>query len=130
MSDITLLRKLSLKSKLNFGQYPDLSIQELINLERKSYLRWVYFNCDKITFFDEILDEIKIPLEFRIEKPSKSPEKYIELDQIIKSKMSPLLKHINEKKKKKYQKVKRKISVSIDKKTFSKDSLRLKNQGK
>ena len=130
MSDITLLRKLSLKSKLNFGQYPDLSIQELINLEKKSYLRWVYFNCDKITFFDEILDEIKIPLEFRIEKPSKNPEKYIELNEIIKSKMSPLLKHINEKKKKKYQKVKRKISVSIDKKTFSKDSLRLKNQGK
>ena len=130
MSDITLLRKLSLKSKLNFGQYPDLSIQELINLERKSYLRWVYFNCDKITFFDEILDEIKIPLEFRIEKPSKNPEKYIELNEIIKSKMSGLTEYITEKKKEKYQKVKRKMSVSLDKKTFSKDSLRLKNQGK
>jgi len=130
MSNVTLLRKLSLKSKLNFGQYADLSIQELINLEKKSYLRWVYFNCDKITFFDEILDEIKIPLEFRIEKPNKNPEKYIELNEIIKSKMTGLSKYINEKKKKKYQKVQRKISVSFDKKIFSKDSLRLKNQGK
>ena len=130
MSNVTLLRKLSLKSKLNFGQYADLSIQELINLEKKSYLRWVYFNCDKITFFDEILDEIKIPLEFRIEKPNKNPEKYIELNEIIKSKMTGLSKYINEKKKKKYQKVQRKISVSFDKKIFCKDSLRLKNQGK
>jgi hypothetical protein len=130
MSNVTLLRKLSLKSKLNFGQYADLSIQEIINLEKKSYLRWVYFNCDKITFFDEILDEIKIPLEFRIEKPNKNPEKYIELNEIIKSKMTGLSKYINEKKKKKYQKVQRKISVSFDKKIFSKDSLRLKNQGK
>lgn len=130
MSDVTLLRKLTLKSKLNFGQYNDLSINELINLQKKAYLRWVYFNCDKITFLDEILEEIKIPLEFRILKPGKDAIKHKELDELIKSKISGLSKHINEKKKKKYNKVKRKISVTLDKKTFSKDSLRLKNHGK
>ncbi len=130
MSDVTLLRKLTLKSKLNFGQYHDLSINELINLQKKAYLRWVYFNCDKITFLDEILEEIKIPLEFRILKPGKDAIKHKELDELIKSKISGLSKHINEKKKKKYNKVKRKISVTLDKKTFSKDSLRLKNHGK
>lgn len=130
MSEVTLLRKLTLKSKLNFGQYHDLSINELINLQKKAYLRWVYFNCDKITFLDEILEEIKIPLEFRILKPGKDAIKHKELDELIKSKISALSKYFNEKKKKKYNKVKRKISVTLDKKTFSKDSLRLKNHGK
>jgi hypothetical protein len=130
MSDVTLLRKLTLKSKLKFGQYADLSVSEIIKLDKRAYLRWVYFNCDKITFLDEILEEIKIPLEFRISKPAKDVDKHKELDEIIKSKINGLSKHINEVKKKKYNKVKRKISVTLDRKMFNKDSLRLKNHGK
>jgi len=74
MSDVVLLRKLALKSFLTFGKFSDLTVNQCIETRKKSYLRWVYFNCSNITFLDDILDEIKIPLNFRFDKPNKNTE--------------------------------------------------------
>ena len=74
MSDVVLLRKLSRKSVMNFGKYFDLTVQQCIDTRKKSYLKWVYFNMSNITFLDEILDELKIPFEFRFDKPNKNSE--------------------------------------------------------
>jgi hypothetical protein len=83
MSDVVLLRKLTRKSILKFGQHSDLTVQEIINLNRKKYLRWVYFNCSNIDFMEDVLDEIKVLPDFRISKPSKKPELHYELNDFI-----------------------------------------------
>lgn len=78
--DVTLLRKLSHKSTLQFGKYADNTVQNLIDLKHYRYLRWCYFNLDMISFLDNILDEINIPIEFRINKPGKLPENHNKLN--------------------------------------------------
>lgn len=72
------LRKLTGKSILGFGKYADLSVQQLIDLSKKAYLRWVYFNASNIDFMEDILIEIRIihpPTndDRRIAKPGKNP---------------------------------------------------------
>lgn len=66
--------KLSRKSVLNFGIYKDLPINNLLDLHNYSYLRWVYFNCSNITFMDDILLQIGIDENSRINKPGKNPK--------------------------------------------------------
>ncbi len=73
MGIVTTKRVLTLKSKFGFGKYADMTIQEIINLGKVSYLRWVYFNYENIDFIPEILDTIKIPVEYRLVKPAKNP---------------------------------------------------------
>lgn len=75
MSQCVLLRTLSRKSVLDFGQYQGRTVQQCIDLGNTRYLRWVYYNCSKISFFPDILDEIGITEEWRIEKAGKDPEK-------------------------------------------------------
>lgn len=77
--DRVLYRKLTRKSKLGFGRYHDMTVGDLLNCMGyvgKDYLRWCYFNCSNITFFDDILDELEIPEEFRFTKPGSYPEDY------------------------------------------------------
>jgi hypothetical protein len=83
MSDVVLLRKLSRKSTMKFGVHSLYTVQEIINLNKNKYLRWVYFNCSNIDFMNDILDEIRIPENFRIKKPSKKPELHDELNKLI-----------------------------------------------
>jgi hypothetical protein len=83
MSDVVLLRKLTRKSVLNFGQNEGRSIQQLLDLKDQNYLRWVYYNCSNINFFTDILDELRITGDFIIEKPSKNPEMYLKLKEHI-----------------------------------------------
>ena len=70
MSDVTLLRKLTRKSILKFGQYAEVPIQTLLDLKNHKYLRWIYFNSSNIDFMEDILDEIKIPNNSKALKPS------------------------------------------------------------
>lgn len=72
--DTNVKRVLTLKSKLGFGKYENLSIEDVIKLSKNAYLRWVYFNYANIDFIPEILDTIQIPIEYRLKKPSKNPE--------------------------------------------------------
>jgi len=133
MSDVTLLRTLTRKSILKFGQYSDLQVQNLLDLQRYKYLRWVYFNCSNISFMDDILDEIKIPLHFRIVKPSKNPDLHIKLQEAI---FENLTDEYKEMYLKKQQKIKKKIrkglainKIKQNENCYKKDYLRRKNQG-
>ena len=72
MSDVTLLRTLTRKSTLKFGKYYDLTVQNVLdsqNMKGRSLLKFYYFNSSKISFVDELLDELNIPPELRITKP-------------------------------------------------------------
>ena len=71
----TLLRKLSRKSQLKFGSMADMTVQMAIDLglKERAKLVWYYYNCSNITYMDDILDELKITEELRIEKPNKYP---------------------------------------------------------
>lgn len=69
-----LLRKLTKKSTIDFGKHSGLKVGDLLNIMEIRYLRWMYYNCSMITFFDDILEQIGIPLKWRIDKPGKNPE--------------------------------------------------------
>lgn len=71
----TLLRKLTLKSQLKFGKQYDKTVDNLLSLKQNTLLGWYYFNCSSISFIDEVLNEIGIGEDFRIEKPGKDEEK-------------------------------------------------------
>jgi hypothetical protein len=77
-----LLRIMTLKSKLNFGKYENLTIQEIINLRHTQYLRYVYYSFEGLSFNEEVLKLIGVINEFndnRITKPGVDLElhKYI-----------------------------------------------------
>mgnify|MGYP006995573872 FL=1 len=74
-----ILRKLTEKSTIGFGKFNSLRVGDLLAIQNHTYLRWVYFNASMIDFFEEILDEIGIDPEWRIDKPGKDPEKGEEL---------------------------------------------------
>ena len=74
----TALRKLSRLSVLKFGKYYDITIQNLINyrnVKAYTYLTWVYYALAQISFLDDILDELGILPENRIDKPGKITNK-------------------------------------------------------
>ncbi len=66
-----VLRKLALKSILNFGKLYDYTVSQVLTLNKHRYLIWVYYNCSHIDFLDEILDILDITEERRIKKPGK-----------------------------------------------------------
>ena len=70
----TTKRILTLKSKLGFGKYADVTISDIIKINKCDYLRWVYFNYNGIDFLPEVLNVIHIPLEYRLVKPDKNPD--------------------------------------------------------
>lgn len=70
------LRTLTKKSVLWFGKYNGVSVQQLLDLSRHTYLRWVYYNIKGISFMDDILETITVRGERRIEKPGSDPEMY------------------------------------------------------
>lgn len=67
------MRKLARKSRLGFG-YQDIkhiTIQDILIMNKHKELIKIYFGLDKITFMDDILDELGIDEKMRIEKPGK-----------------------------------------------------------
>lgn len=78
----TLLRTLTLKSKMGFGKYPNETVDFVIKQKRIAYLRWVYFNMSKINFNDEVLGLLRITPKFQIKKPGKNPEQFDSLESI------------------------------------------------
>ena len=74
-SGTTNLRTLTRKSTLGFGKNANDKIDTLLKVQH-GYLVWVYFNCSKITFIPEILEELKITGEWLIEKPGTAPEEF------------------------------------------------------
>lgn len=75
MSSI-LLRKMTKKSTINFGKFKECTVEQLFGMKKQIGLISMYFNLSTITFTDEILDELGITAEYRIDKPSTSREIY------------------------------------------------------
>ena len=67
------MRKLARKSRLGFG-YQDIkniTIQDIMIMNKHKQLINIYYGLDKITFMDDILEECGIMEDARIEKPGK-----------------------------------------------------------
>ncbi len=124
--DTILLRTLTRKSKLGFGKYADMPIQQIFDYNDKMYLRYIYLNLEGITFTDDILREIPIYENERIIKPGKNPEmtiiKDFELDGFKKYVYNKTTKHRQKAKYTSYRK-------STNKQYFKKGILQAKNQG-
>ena len=82
--DAVLLKKLVLKSVINFGKYKGQTVEEILRLGKRSYLRFVYYNINGLSFVDDILKNIGIfgeKYDYRIEKPGTNPEFGKKLDE-------------------------------------------------
>lgn len=71
-----LLRTMTMRSKIGFGKYPDLCVQELIQMKEYRELLAMYYRLDKINFDDEVKEYLGIKFELVIEKPGKNYEMY------------------------------------------------------
>ena len=90
------LRKLTRKSRLGFG-YRDIkhiTIQDILIMNKHKELIKIYFGLGKINFTDDILDELGISEDMRIEKPGKI-EDYDKRDTLV----AKALKKVKERKK-------------------------------
>ena len=67
------LRKLTRKSRLGFGyrDIKDITIQDIMIMNKHKELIKIYFGLGKINFTDDILDELGISEDIRIPKPGK-----------------------------------------------------------
>ena len=90
------LRKLTRKSRLGFGyrDIKDITIQDILIMNKHKELIKIYFGLGKINFVDDILDELGISEDMRIPKPGKIAD-YEERDKIV----AKALKVVKERKK-------------------------------
>lgn len=89
--DVLKLRIMTRKSQLKAGKYVGVYVDTLLNIDSR-YLVWCYYNLSKISFVEEILDELCIIPSLRISKPGKvSRKEFKELNykrlQILKQKI-------------------------------------------
>jgi len=126
--DVVLFRKLTRKSILKFGEYKDVSVQQIINLGRMPYLRWIYYNIATITFTDDVLEDIFIHEEDRIPKPGTSSELHHIINKRYADKMGLYLTKSVESKRKR-RKLQKLIQTNYSV-NFSKRQLQAINQGK
>ena len=90
------LRKLTRKSRLGFG-YRDIkhiTIQDILIMNKHKELIKIYFGLGKINFTDDILEELGISEDMRIEEPGKI-EDYQKRDAVV----AKALKVVKERKK-------------------------------
>jgi len=128
--EVTLLRTLTQKSYLKFGKYTDFRVGELLQTYKFRYLRWIYFNCSKITFTDEILELLNITKEFKIDKPGKCSENHDLLNEILnnnipKFRVEYLKTETKREKKRNYINLMKRNKIH-----FSKKSMQRRNHGK
>jgi len=78
------LRKLTRKARLGFGykEIKEITIQDILIMNKHKELIKIYFGLDKITFMDDILEECGITEDMRIEKPGKIRD-YAERDKLV-----------------------------------------------
>ena len=78
------LRKLTRKSRLGFGyrDIKDIPIQDIMIMNKHKELIKIYFGLGKINFTDDILDELGISEDMRIQKPGKISD-YNERDILV-----------------------------------------------
>lgn len=76
MSDVTLLRTMTMKSKIGFGYWPELTIQDMMQLNKWRELIKMYYGLQKINFNDEVKAKLAITSDRAIPKPGKSWDMY------------------------------------------------------
>lgn len=67
-----LYRKMSLKSMFSYGKYEGYTVSNVLKVD-PIWLAWTYYNQDRISFLDDILDYLQVE---RISKPGKNERKY------------------------------------------------------
>lgn len=95
--DVIRLRTLTYKSKMGFGskENRERTVQSILKFHPR-HLITAYFNLSKITFINEVLDELGITEKWRIEKPGNNKERCYEfLDETIPEKEKERLKTIS-----------------------------------
>jgi len=73
---IPTLRTMTRKSKMDFGKYKEKTVQEMLDLIRTLDLISAYYKLTSINYQEDILTELKITKQYRIEKPSANKEMY------------------------------------------------------
>lgn len=74
--DILRLRVLTKKSIVPQGKHEGCKVGDLLNAKRYNHIAWVYYCCSKISYQDEILEEVGIREDMRIKKPGKDLEMF------------------------------------------------------
>lgn len=70
-----LYRICTRKSRLGFGKYSDLyTVGDILKADPK-YIVWAYTSCENISFAQDILDELNLPL---IKKPGTDKDVYFD----------------------------------------------------
>ena len=134
--DVLRLRILARKSVHGFGysDNKDLSVQQLLDLRKFRIMINAYFGLDRISYADDILDELCITKDLRIEKPGKLP--YKEVNELVSKCMNNIYSKGTEKEKMnafmRRKKIKRGVSTKklyAIKRSNKKGSLMNKNHG-
>ena len=131
MTILVLLRTLTPKSMIMFGKFKDLTVQELLNMQKIRYLRWMYFFNSKINFTPEVLELLSITEVYIINKPGIDEEKYDALNEYQLSKICGLnkLKHEKHMRKIKRLTTERK-AYNLDTNVMTKRKLQNYNHGR
>ena len=72
---IVLLRKLTRKSIIGFGDYRDLTVQNLLDMQNHKGLLEIYYFCRNVDFMPDILEELFITGERLIDKKATQEER-------------------------------------------------------
>ncbi len=73
---VLLLRTITKKSIIGFGQFTDMTVQNLIDMVRHKELLNIYYTCRNIDFCQELKDELCIYGEREIDKKIKRESRY------------------------------------------------------
>ena len=73
---VVLLRTLTRKSKLGLGRDRNKTVQQLFDENKPIKLISPYYKLTTINFTEDILDELNISPEWRIDKPGSNEDLY------------------------------------------------------
>tara|TARA_R100001463_G_scaffold106123_2_gene160703 strand:- start:9 stop:356 length:348 start_codon:yes stop_codon:yes gene_type:complete len=73
---VVLLRTLTRKSKLGFGKHKNMTVQQFLDENKPIKLISPYYKLTTINFTEDILDELNISPEWRVNKPGSNEDLY------------------------------------------------------
>lgn len=76
-------RKLTRKSIIGFGHLKDVTVDKAFRVGKAVDLIQAYYRLSHITFFDDVLNDLKITDEWRIAKPGTSVDRYREFIELV-----------------------------------------------
>lgn len=76
---MVMLRKMTKKSTIQEGKYALMKVGDLMKDEQHMiYLARIYYKYSNLSFVDEVLEELQITGDLRIDKPSADMSKFYE----------------------------------------------------